>query len=52
MALASRAQQHYLDNDTAPLGYLTGAWEPVERAYAELAGTVAFGGDGAMPRSV
>ena len=43
--LAPRAQRIYPDNDTAALGYLAGTWEPVQRTYAELAATVASGGE-------
>lgn len=41
---APRAERIYTDNDArAALGYLIGAWQPVQRAYAELAATVRTG---------
>lgn len=43
-ALAPRAQQRYPDNDTAALGYLIGAWEPVTTAWAELVATLRSSG--------
>jgi hypothetical protein len=41
--LAQRA--HYPDNDAAALGYLIATWEPVKRAYSELAATVCASGE-------
>ena len=43
--LAPQAQEIYPDCDSRALGYLIGAWAPVQRDFADLAATVRPSGE-------